>query len=88
VVDERERLRLAAADAAEALGRALHASGDVAAAVEALRRAIELDRFRDGAWRLIVDLRERQGDRAAAHAAPLQHRRVLVDLGVPPDDRP
>jgi DNA-binding SARP family transcriptional activator len=86
VVQERDRLRLGAAGAAEALGRALRATGADDAALDAVRRALELDPFRDGVWRTLVELHETQGDRAAAQSARLQHRKVLAELGVPFDE--
>jgi DNA-binding SARP family transcriptional activator len=86
VLPERDRLRQATADAAESLGRALSGSGDDRAALDALRRALDLDPFRDGAWRALVQLHEAQGDRSAAQAARLRHRRVLAELGVSAED--
>jgi DNA-binding SARP family transcriptional activator len=81
VVGERDRLRLAAASAAHTLARRL-ASADAAAAVEAARRALELDAYRDSTWRLLVELHETTGDQAAAHATRERHRKILEDLGV------
>jgi DNA-binding SARP family transcriptional activator len=84
VVGERDRLRLAAASAAEALARRLAADdADGPAAVDAARHAVELDAYRDSAWRLLVQLHEATGDQAAAHAAREGHRKVLEELGVP-----
>jgi DNA-binding SARP family transcriptional activator len=82
VVGERERLRVTAATAAEALARRL-ADVDAEAAVDAARRAVELDAYRDSAWRLLAELHETTGDQAAAHAARERHRKVLAELGVP-----
>jgi DNA-binding SARP family transcriptional activator len=81
VVAERDRLRVTAASAAETLARRL-AAGDPEAAVDAARRAVELDPYRDGAWRLLAELHEATGDHAAAHAARDGHRKVLEELGV------
>ena len=58
-------------------------AADVAAAVDAARRAVELDTYRDSAWRLLVELHETTGDQAAAHATREKHRKVLEELGVP-----
>jgi SARP family transcriptional regulator, regulator of embCAB operon len=88
VVAERDRLRLAAADALDALGTHLIEADDlvetdgVMEGVAALRRALELDPFRDGTWRTLAETHEAFGDRSAAAAVRLRHRRVLEDLGV------
>jgi DNA-binding SARP family transcriptional activator len=82
VVGERDRLRLAAASAAETLARRL-AGSDAGAAVEAARRSLELDAYRDSAWRLLVELHEATGDQAAAHATRERHKKILEELGVP-----
>jgi DNA-binding SARP family transcriptional activator len=87
VVAERDRLRLAAADALESLGRHLVGNDGVGEGIGALRRALELDPFRDGTWRTLAATHETLGDRSAAAAVRRRHRRVLVDLGVV-DDAP
>jgi DNA-binding SARP family transcriptional activator len=83
VVPERHRLRLAAAGAAESLARCQQTDGDVPAAIETIWRCLHLDPYRDSAWRLLVDLHDQSGDRAAAQAARLRHRSVLAELGLP-----
>jgi DNA-binding SARP family transcriptional activator len=82
VVAERERLRLAAADAGERLARAEAAAGNIGAAVELARRTLSFDAYRDTAWRLLVQLHERADDQSAAHAVRQQHREVLAELGL------
>ena len=82
MVGERDRLRLAAAAAAETLARRLARARDDAAALDAARRAVELDAYRDSAWRLQVELHESAGDEAAAQATRDRHRKVLEELGV------
>jgi DNA-binding SARP family transcriptional activator len=88
VLAERDRLRLAAADALEGLGRTLAgAPGDGwGQGVEALRRALELDPFRDGAWRALAEAHEAAGDLSAAAQVRRRHRRVLAELGVVVDE--
>ncbi len=83
VVGERDRLRLAAADAAHALALAELAAGDGAAAVDDVRRCLHLDPYRDAAWHLLVRLHQENGDEAAARAAQAQRQKVLEDLGIP-----
>ena len=55
VVGERERLRLAAATASCALARDHLSAGQFAEAAAAARRSLELDRYQDSAWQLLVD---------------------------------
>jgi len=81
VVAERERLRLAAADAGEQLARAEAAAGDVGAAVEQARHALSFDTYRDSTWRLLIQLHERAGDLSAAHATRRQYDKILAELG-------
>jgi len=82
VVAERERLRLAAADAGERLARAEAAAGNIGTAVEQARQTLAFDIYRDTAWRLLVQLHEQAGDQSAAHTARQQHREVLAELGL------
>jgi SARP family transcriptional regulator, regulator of embCAB operon len=82
VVAERDRLRLAAADALESLGRHLVGTDGLGEGIDALRRALELDRFRDGAWRTLAETFVARGDLSAAAALRQRHRQVLEDLGV------
>ena len=81
VVAERERLRLAAADAGEQLARAEAAAGDIGTAVEHARRALSFDTYRDSTWRLLIQLHERAGDPSAAHAVRRQYGKMLAELG-------
>lgn len=82
VVAERERLRLAAADAGERLALAEATAGNIGAAVEQARRALSFDPYRDSTWRLLIQLHERAGDPSAAHAVRQRYRKVLTELGV------
>ncbi len=81
VVAERDRLRLAAADAGEQLARAEAAAGDAGTAVEQARRALSFDPYRDSTWRLLIQLHERAGDLSAAHAVRRQYGKMLAELG-------
>jgi DNA-binding SARP family transcriptional activator len=81
-VAERERLRLAAADAGERLARAEAASGNMGAAIEQARRTLVFDAYRDSAWRLLIQLHERAGDLSAACAVRQKHSKVLDELGL------
>jgi len=83
VVTERERLRLAAAAAAEALARCLSEDGDLAEAIEAVRTCLRVDPYRDNAWRLLIELHSRAGNVASAQAAWLDRSQILSELGLP-----
>ncbi len=80
-----ELRRQAAADATEvallvaetALGVGSH---DVAAA--ACARGLDIDRYHDGLWRLLVDAQERTGDLAAATRSNERYHAMLRELGV------
>jgi DNA-binding SARP family transcriptional activator len=82
VVQERDRLRLAAADAAHALAVSHAATGDGGAAIDDLRRCLRLDPYRDAGWKLLAELCREAGDPAAARVAETQRRRVLEELGI------
>jgi DNA-binding SARP family transcriptional activator len=80
-----ELRRQAAADATEvALLVAETALGvgspDTAAA--ACARGLDVDRYHDGLWRLLVDAQERTGDLAAATRSHERYHAVLRELGV------
>jgi DNA-binding SARP family transcriptional activator len=81
VVAERERLRLAAADAGEQLARAEATADDVNAAIEQARQALSFDTYRDSTWRLLIQLHEQAGDVSAAHAVRRQYDKMLAELG-------
>jgi len=82
VLADRERLRLAAAGAAEALARSLVGSGEVTEAIDAVRTCLRLEPYRDNAWRLLVELHTGAGNLAAAEAARLEHGEILAELGL------
>jgi two-component SAPR family response regulator len=82
VVAERDRLKMAVADALELLGRHLVGTDATDEGIAALRRALDLDPFRDGTWRTLAETHEALGNVSAAAAARHRHRKVLVDLGV------
>lgn len=82
VVDDRERLRLAAASAAAALAQDNRELGRARQALEAARLSVQLDRFQDLAWTLLVELHEAAGDSSAAARARFERARVQADLDV------
>jgi two-component SAPR family response regulator len=51
-------------------------------AVAACGRGLEIDRYHDGLWRLLVRAQEAVGDLAAAARTQERYRSVLSELGV------
>ncbi|HEU0133110.1 MAG TPA: BTAD domain-containing putative transcriptional regulator [Mycobacteriales bacterium] len=84
VAAERDRLRTLAASAAAELAEVELAAARCDEAAAAAARSIEIDRFLDGSWRLLVDACTRAGDAAAAERARRRYADVLHDLGVRP----
>jgi DNA-binding SARP family transcriptional activator len=82
VVEERERLRLAASTAGADLARLELERGDVAAALAAAGRSVSINRFNDAGWRLLIEAHERHGDQAAAADARTRYAALLAELGV------
>jgi DNA-binding SARP family transcriptional activator len=82
VVAERDRLRLAAAAAALALAQDSRTLGHSRRALAAARMSVQLDRFSDLGWELLVGLHEQAGDNSAAERARQEHAQVQAELGV------
>lgn len=82
VTGERDRLRLAAADASQLLAE-LHLeagrAGDAAAEAD---RGLRIDQYRDALWRLLIQAAETAGDRAAARHHQDRYDAVLRELGI------
>lgn len=83
VVDLRERLRIDAALSAGRLAELAFAAGDLPGGVEAVRRSVQIDRYCDSSWRLLISAYTRTGDLAAASRARQDYHGVLADLGIP-----
>ena len=78
VVNERERLRMLAADAAIALAGQHVGAGDTIAAAAAAQRALDIDPLRDSAWDLLAGIQRDAGDVSAASRT--LHRRLAQHL--------
>ena len=84
-----ERRRQLAADATEvaqlvaetALGLGYHDMAGIACA-----RGLDIDRYHDGLWRLLIDAQERGGDVAAASRTQERYQEVLRELGIAAGD--
>lgn len=82
VVADRERLRVQAGNAAGRLAELEFTRGDIAAAVAAAQRSLEIDPFRDTSWRLLIEAYQMLGDAAAAARARRDYADMLGALGV------
>ena len=84
IVGRRDGLRLAAAEAAQAAAELRLEAGEVTAAIAACERGLQIDRYRDGLWRLLVRCCEADGNPAAAARAQREYEAVLAELGLSP----
>lgn len=82
VLAPRERLRQLVAGAATSLAAVQLRSGDAAGAVEAASRALELDEWRDPAWRLLIQALSQSGQSARAQRVRQSYREMLRSLGL------
>ncbi|MDH6465601.1 DNA-binding SARP family transcriptional activator [Micromonospora sp. A200] len=82
VVVERDRYRVMAAESAAVLAGIELDAGRHDAAVDAARRSVQLDRFRDEAWRTLASAYRDSGDAAAAERTWRAYEAVLESLGV------
>jgi DNA-binding SARP family transcriptional activator len=80
VVRERETFSRRAADAAVELANVELALGDVAGAVFAAQRCVQIDRYCDPGWRLLVSGYTQMGNLAAARRASRDYEDVLTSL--------
>jgi DNA-binding SARP family transcriptional activator/energy-coupling factor transporter ATP-binding protein EcfA2 len=82
VVEDRARLKLQAAEVALEAARDALTTNDLHTALDAARRSVSLDAYRDSSWELIVEICERLNDHSAAAVARREQARVWVDLGL------
>jgi DNA-binding SARP family transcriptional activator len=80
LVRERDRLRLAAADAAERLAELELEAGSHSAAMSVARRGLALDCYRESLWRLAELTAERMADPVAAARLRTQRVKALSEL--------
>jgi len=85
VLPLRGRYALEAAGAAASLATLSLRSGQPERAADAARRSIEIDRWGDAPWRVLVEALVALGDLAAAQRARAEYQGVLRELGVPAD---
>jgi DNA-binding SARP family transcriptional activator len=82
-VEQRERCRSLAAEAAEWLAQLRRGGGDPAGGARAAARGLRVERYHDPLWRLLVAARDEAGDPVAASRARADYRRVLSELDLP-----
>ncbi len=81
IVARRERARADCVEAALGLAEILLAERPAEAAAVCVA-ALGVDAYHDPLWRLLIEARERAGDRAAAASARASYARMLADLGL------
>ena len=86
VLGAREQYRLLAVGAAADLADLELAADRPACAAAAARRGLQVDRYDDRCWRLLVAALRAGGGVAAARQAELDYRAMLAELGI--DDEP
>jgi DNA-binding SARP family transcriptional activator len=82
IVARRDRARADYVEAALGLAELVMAEQPAEAAAVCVA-ALGIDAYHDPLWRLLVEARERAGDRAAAASARANYARMLADLGLP-----
>jgi DNA-binding SARP family transcriptional activator len=82
VVEERDRLRLMAAQVGSAAARDALAANDLRTALDSARRSVTLDPYHDSSWQLVVEICERLGDHSAAAVARREQERMWASLGL------
>lgn len=85
VTEIREHLRQQAATAAGRLAELELAGGDLRSAIDAARRSVDIDPFRDASWRLLIVACDQAGESAASARARREYTEVLDTLGIPTD---
>jgi DNA-binding SARP family transcriptional activator len=82
LVPARDHQREAAVEAARGLAEEALLADDSATAVRACRFGLELDRYQDALWRILIEARERAGDPGAASRDRREYAAILEGLGV------
>jgi DNA-binding SARP family transcriptional activator len=78
----RDHYREAAVEAAGELASESMLAGDYATTVRACRFGLEIDRYQDSLWRMLIEARDRAGDTGAASRDRLEYAAVLEGLGL------
>jgi DNA-binding SARP family transcriptional activator len=84
-VERREHFRREAVEAATIVAEEAFAAGDLDTAVRVCRRGLELDRFHDPLWRVLIAARDQAGDSGAAGRDRREYASILEGLGLSPE---
>jgi DNA-binding SARP family transcriptional activator len=84
-VERREHFRREAVEAATIIAEHAIASGDLDEAIRVCRRGLELDRFHDPLWRVLIAARDQAGDQGAASRDRREYASILEGLGLSPE---
>jgi DNA-binding SARP family transcriptional activator len=85
VSERRDQYRARVIEAAERLAEEALLTGDLATVVRACRFGLELDRYQDALWRMLIAARDRGGETGAATRDRRDYALVLETLGVGAD---
>jgi DNA-binding SARP family transcriptional activator len=80
VLEPRDRYRLIAARTAEDLATCSLALGNVPAALDACQSGLQIDRYSDGLWRILIGGYEQTQDHLGATRSRKEYERVLSEL--------
>lgn len=83
VIDARQRLCQQAANATARLAELELAGRHYRSAIDAARRSVDIDPFRDAPWRILIDAYRKAGELAAAARAEQDYVDMLSTLGIP-----
>lgn len=81
-VERREHFRREAVEAATIVAEDALAAGDLEEAIRVCRRGLELDRFHDPLWRVLIASRDMAGDAGAASRDRREYASILEGLGL------
>lgn len=84
-VERREHFRREAVEAATIVAEDAFAAGDLDEAIRVCRRGLELDRFHDPLWRVLIGARDQAGDAGAASRDRREYASILEGLGISPE---
>jgi DNA-binding SARP family transcriptional activator len=84
-VERREHFRREAVEAATIVAEDAFAGGDLDEAIRVCRRGLELDRFHDPLWRVLIAARDQAGDSGAASRDRREYASILEGLGLSPE---
>ncbi|HEY4228269.1 MAG TPA: BTAD domain-containing putative transcriptional regulator, partial [Candidatus Limnocylindrales bacterium] len=84
-VERREHFRREAVEAATIVADDASGSGDLDEAIRVCRRGLELDRFHDPLWRVLIAARDQAGDSGAASRDRREYASILEGLGLSPE---